>query len=395
MNKGNVYNTAENLLDDFLLNKISKYSQYRNFDYGPDEPHKFVSGLSPYISKGVIKEEFLLKRISEAKNSSDKFIQEVLWRTYWKGWLEKHIGVWKDYKEEVFNCLKTINKSNLIEIYNEAINGQTKLEPYNEWIKQLKKTGYLHNHSRMWFASIWIHYFGLPWQLGAHLFYENLLDADISSNTLSWKWVAGLQTLEKKYIATKSNIMKFSLSRYKDFSLPQLKQTNLCYKKYDINEIEYDKKIISKNNKNALLVLENNLNFNFIQKNIDKTFVVILLKIENIYIKKNSIKDKFQYKCNVDFLDLCKKNKIAFRIFNISKSFKELIKYLENENIYSTFSDFITVGYERDHVLKLESSLKNRKIRHYQFLDQFYQDLWNYCDKGFFHFKKNLNKLAI
>ena len=97
MIKPNVYSTAEKILDEFLLKKISKYSQYRNYDYGPTYPHKAVSGLSPYISKGIIKEKYILEKIKKNKNISDKFIQEVLWRSYWKGWLEKHDKVWEDY----------------------------------------------------------------------------------------------------------------------------------------------------------------------------------------------------------------------------------------------------------------------------------------------------------
>ena len=165
----NVYSTAEKILDEFLLYKISNYSQYRNFDYGATDPHKAVSGLSPYISKGIIKEKYILKKIKENKNTSDKFIQEILWRSYWKGWLEKHNKVWLDYKFEVNNKLTTIVKSNLYELYKNALIGKTNLEPFDYWINQLIKTGYLHNHSRMWFASIWIHYFRLPWELGANL----------------------------------------------------------------------------------------------------------------------------------------------------------------------------------------------------------------------------------
>ena len=61
-------------------------------------------------------------------------------------------------------------------------------------MSNLKEDGYLLNHVRMWFASIWIFTFNLPWQLGANFFMENLLDGDPASNTLSWRWVAGLQT---------------------------------------------------------------------------------------------------------------------------------------------------------------------------------------------------------
>ena len=130
------YKKSKIILETFLQEKISKYGQFRNFDYGPNYPHKVVSGLSPYISKGIIKEEYILNKINDSKNSSDKFIQEVLWRTYWKGWLELRNEVWLDYKESTELELDNIYHTELAEKYEQAINGKTKLEPYDEWINQ-------------------------------------------------------------------------------------------------------------------------------------------------------------------------------------------------------------------------------------------------------------------
>ena len=129
MRNTDVYKKSKIILENFLHEKISKYSQYRNFDYGPNHPHKAVSGLSPYISKGIIKEEYILNKINKSKNSSDKFIQEVLWRTYWKGWLERHKEVWLDYKGSIELELDIIQHSELAEKYEQAINGKTNLEP--------------------------------------------------------------------------------------------------------------------------------------------------------------------------------------------------------------------------------------------------------------------------
>ena len=75
--------------------------------------------------------------------------------------------------------------------------------------RELIQTGYLHNHARMWWASFWIHAEGLPWELGADVFFRHLLDADPASNTLSWRWVAGLQTAGKTYLVRLSNLQKY------------------------------------------------------------------------------------------------------------------------------------------------------------------------------------------
>ena len=393
MNNIDVYKKSKNILENFLKEKISKYSQYRNFDYGPNYPHKAVSGLSPYISKGIIKEEYILNKINDSKNSSDKFIQEVLWRTYWKGWLERHKEVWLDYKDSFKLELDSIYHSELAEKYEQAINGKTKLEPYDEWINQLKNTGYLHNHARMWFASIWIHYFGLPWQLGAKLFYDHLLDADIASNTLSWRWVAGLQTEGKKYIANSHNIMKFSLSRFKSFNLPKLISKDIPFKKYTLNEINYNNDfILDPNKKNAFLVVENNLDINFIKQNKDNIFIVLLLETNNFKNNLSPISKKFQTSCSTDFINLCKQHNINIKKIDISKCFNQCLKILKDEKIFNTYSDYITIGFEKDIITRLIISLKNHNISYNFFLSNFYKEVWNFCNKGFFNFKKNFDK---
>jgi hypothetical protein len=72
----------------------------------------------------------------------------------------------------------------------------------------------------MWFASIWIFTLKLPWELGAAFFYERLLDGDVASNTLSWRWVAGLQTPGKTYVARADNIAHYTDGRH----VPQASQ---------------------------------------------------------------------------------------------------------------------------------------------------------------------------
>ena len=187
-------------LNNFIDNNLSEYAKLRNFDYGPEKRDN-VSCLSPYITHGVISELEVIK--SSLKKSSyikiEKFIQEVLWRIYWKGWLELRPKVWIDF----LNQLKALKeKYNNNSNYLNAIEGKTNLECFNTWIKELKNNNYLHNHTRMWFASIWIFTLKLPWQLGAELFMKHLYDGDAASNTLGWRWVAGIQTQGKHYLAT-------------------------------------------------------------------------------------------------------------------------------------------------------------------------------------------------
>ena len=195
-------------LDNFIKNSLGEYSKLRNFDFGPDKRSN-TSCLSPYITHGVINEKEVisksLEKFSFSKN--EKFIQEVLWRTYWKGWLELRSGVWDDYLLDLKRT-KVEFKDN--KSYLNAIEGNTEIECFNEWVNELKTYNYLHNHTRMWFASIWIFTLDLPWQLGAEFFMQHLYDGDTASNTLGWRWVAGIQTQGKHYLASEWNIKKFT-----------------------------------------------------------------------------------------------------------------------------------------------------------------------------------------
>ncbi|MFL2527840.1 MAG: FAD-binding domain-containing protein [Candidatus Azotimanducaceae bacterium] len=202
-------------LAEFLPRAGKDYQTYRNYDYGPGR-HFNVSRLSPYLSTRLIRETEVLEATLRqySKQEAYKFVQEIFWRGYWKGWLEQRPQLWKSYWEILPSSLEQLNedpraKNN----YLTACLGETGIRIYDSWARELVETGYLHNHARMWFASIWIFTLKLPWELGADFFYRHLIDGDPASNTLGWRWVAGLHTKGKTYLASPSNIIKYASKR--------------------------------------------------------------------------------------------------------------------------------------------------------------------------------------
>ena len=188
------------------------YAAGRNTDPGPDRPGA-VSRLSPYLRHRVITEQDVVAHVlaRHSLDAAESFIQEVLWRTYWKGWLEMRPSVWRRFLDERDRQRATFHDHRALA---DAENGQTGVEGFDDWARELVETGYLHNHARMWFASIWIFTLRLPWALGADFFLRHLIDADAASNTLSWRWVAGLQTVGKTYLATSDNIARYTNGRF-------------------------------------------------------------------------------------------------------------------------------------------------------------------------------------
>ena len=165
-----LFGTRANALDQlakFLPRAGRDYQNNRNFDLGQAD-HSFVSRLSPYIRHRILSEDELISTVlrSHSRNAAFKFIQEIFWRTYWKGWLEHRPAVWETFITEVETETKAVQAVPVRRrIFEEAITGTTEIAIFNSWGDELKETGYLHNHARMWFASIWIFTLRLPWQL--------------------------------------------------------------------------------------------------------------------------------------------------------------------------------------------------------------------------------------
>ena len=366
---------ALNQLNNFVENNLGEYSKLRNFDFGP-EKRSNISCLSPYITHGIINErEVIQKALSKFSFSkNEKFIQEVLWRTYWKGWLELRPNVWADYLVEL-NQIKNEFRDN--KDYIAAIEGKTKIDCFNEWVNELKENNYLHNHTRMWFASIWIFTLELPWQLGAEFFMQHLFDGDAASNTLGWRWVAGIQTQGKHYLASEWNIKKFTNNRFQNIKLNENAPPKVSEKSYQIIKQDFNnpQKIENKN----LLIFENNLSFeitDFKENNFKKIYLVSN-KNENRAIKLSEKLVKFKSHLIEDQEQRLKNQSIDCQIIDIS----------ELTNIENYYSLYPTVGENLDFLnsnnLKIDFLHRN--------LDQL---AWQYCNKGFFNFKNYIPKIV-
>ena len=362
-------------LDYFIENNLSEYSNKRNYDYGPDNRSN-VSCLSPYITHGVINEleviDKSLKKFSFSKN--EKFIQEVLWRTYWKGWLELRPKVWTDFLTELKKIRLEFNDN---QKYLNAIEGKTNIECFNHWVKELQEYNYLHNHTRMWFASIWIFTLNLPWQLGAELFMKHLYDGDAASNTLGWRWVSGIQTQGKHYLATEWNIKKFTNNRYYNIKLNEKASPLVSDKSYTANNKNFNNTLDSQN-KN-LIIFENNLSFettDFKKHKFNKIYL-IRTKNKNREIKISENLENFKISLIEDQYKRLEEKSIKSDIIDISE-----LKDIEN----SCFL-YPTVGENLDF-------LNTQRLNNFKFLyRKLDQIAWKYCNKGFFNFKKFIPKL--
>jgi deoxyribodipyrimidine photo-lyase len=190
-----------------FLPRAGQYGSLRN-RVEPGHPH--VSRLSPAIRGRLVTTSELVESLlaTHPFGRVEKLVQELLWRDYWKGWLEMRPGVWSAYRRDL-DLLKHHGDPAMLDRAAEVMVGRGGIAVMDRFARELVETGYLHNHARMWWAGYWIHVERLPWELGADFFYRHLLDADPASNTLGWRWVAGLQTRGKAYLPRRSNLEKY------------------------------------------------------------------------------------------------------------------------------------------------------------------------------------------
>jgi deoxyribodipyrimidine photo-lyase len=363
---------ALDAMERYIENNILDYTAKRNFDFGPQN-RKNISCLSPYITHRLISEfEVAKKTLSKYPYQKvEKFIQEIFWRVYWKGWLELRPKVWTDFVEDTKNIENTNE-------YEKAINGETNINCFNDWVKELKENNYLHNHTRMWFASIWIFTLKLPWQKGAEFFLRELYDGDAASNTLSWRWVAGIQTKGKNYIAQNWNINKFTNNKYKDLKLNENPQPIIDQRDYKISPLS------ASNNEKAsdkLVFFENELDFQFFNVNNYKKIYCILLANNERQIKLGS--KVLEYKKNLI------KNQIQNSDLKIE--FIEGNKFIELPSKDKDFDIIYPSVGENMSFLKRVIKKNNLNINYLTREGDNY--CWQFSNKGYFNFKSNIPKI--
>jgi len=369
-------------LKAFLPSAGKEYAAFRNYDLG-QEKHPNVSMLSPYIRHRVLTETEVLKSVlqSHSPKSAEKFIQEIFWRTYWKGWLEMRPTVWAEYcskLNKLYDQLQT--QSGLRKSWEDACTGNTGIDCFDSWAKELFETGYLHNHSRMWFASIWIHTLELPWELGADFFLRHLLDADPASNTLSWRWVGGAQTIGKTYMASAQNIQKFTKGRFYPRNLSQTPKMIQGSNNPDRLPISFDA-VIKNPKKYAVLLHWEDMDWSVLKDllpNAEKVFCLVPNNEPTPLIPSN-LQQNFRKKLLEDTL-MRWQDKLG-PVETIEK-----LEALKSETFDFIFTSYITVGHTRDLIQNFD--WKNTKL--IKIARDYDRKAWPYATHGFFRFKEQI-----
>jgi deoxyribodipyrimidine photolyase len=194
--------THEELLEYCTTIDPRDYERSRNSLNGK------VTMLSPYITAGIISLSEIKSVVLQKHDmrNSLKLIQELAWRDYFKS-VQSILG------DKIFQSIKSEQAfAEFDEIPTSILEAKTGIEVIDNAVTKLYKTGYLHNHERMWLAMLICNIAGTNWKTGAKWMYYHLIDGDLASNSLSWQWVAGTFS-SKKYFANQENLNKYGNSQ--------------------------------------------------------------------------------------------------------------------------------------------------------------------------------------
>jgi deoxyribodipyrimidine photo-lyase len=176
-----------------------EYGKSRNYLNGA------VTQLSPFISRGVISTKQVFDSVMKkgyAIDEIESFIKELAWRDYWQQiWIVRGSTINSDIRNAQPRAERNGVPVNIK-------NGKTGVQAIDKGIAEFYKTGYLHNHLRMYIASCASNLGRCAWIQPAQWMYYHLLDADWASNALSWQWVCGAKS-NKLYFANQENINKY------------------------------------------------------------------------------------------------------------------------------------------------------------------------------------------
>jgi deoxyribodipyrimidine photo-lyase len=184
------------------------YAKTRNFFSGS------VTRLSPYIRYGVLSlreiRDYVLERVQDQEEAT-KLINELGWRDYWQRlYVKLGDGIWQDQEEYKTGYTPKDYAPNLPNDIKQATTGRVCIDSFSH---DLRETGYLHNHARMWLAAYIVHWQRIRWQAGAKWFLEHLLDGDPASNNMSWQWVASTFS-QKPYFFNRENLERYTEGIY-------------------------------------------------------------------------------------------------------------------------------------------------------------------------------------
>jgi deoxyribodipyrimidine photo-lyase len=174
---------ARQRLNDFCVQALEGYAEHRD---RPDIDG--TSRLSPYLAHGEISPQQIAEALSGHVQDTEKYRAELGWREFSYHLLHHFPNLPRENFQRRFDDFPWRDDGEALTRWQS---GQTGYPIVDAGMRQLWRTGWMHNRVRMVCASFLIKHLLLDWRLGEAWFWDTLVDADPANNAASWQWVAG------------------------------------------------------------------------------------------------------------------------------------------------------------------------------------------------------------
>lgn len=167
-------------VQDFDLTQLHLYADQRDFPYKDSTSH-----LSPHLRFGTISVRQVIAQIDK---KYEVFLSELIWREFFMQILFHFPHVVTQNFRSKYDGIKWRNNKEEFRLWCE---GKTGYPMVDAGMRQLNKTGFMHNRVRMITAGFLCKHLLIDWRWGESYFAEKLLDYELSSNNGNWQWAAG------------------------------------------------------------------------------------------------------------------------------------------------------------------------------------------------------------
>lgn len=164
----------------YNLSNLDEYDTVRDF---PSQDK--TSYLSPYFRFGLVS---VRKMVRFALNTNATFLSELIWREFFMQILFHFPKVVTNNFRQKYDAVPWRNNE---EEFKKWCKGETGYPMVDAGMRQLNKTGYMHNRVRMITAGFLCKHLLIDWRWGEAYFAEKLLDYELSANNGNWQWAAG------------------------------------------------------------------------------------------------------------------------------------------------------------------------------------------------------------
>ncbi|MFB9053483.1 cryptochrome/photolyase family protein [Formosa undariae] len=174
------FKSSSKKVKPFNLAQIGEYAKFRDF------PNKDIgSYLGPHLRFGTIS---IREIISKLKPEDSTFLSELIWREFFTQILFHFPKVIHHNFREKYDDIAWRNNEEEFKLWCE---GKTGYPMVDAGMRQLNKTGYMHNRVRMVTAAFLCKHLLIHWTWGEAYFAKHLLDYELASNNGNWQWSAG------------------------------------------------------------------------------------------------------------------------------------------------------------------------------------------------------------